>query len=143
MKTIRYIKPEETYSIRKEVLRKNIDLPYMLEGDFDDETFHLGAFANDKLVSIATFTRKNKYFWKGAHYQLRGMASLEDSRGQGYGKALIQKAEQLLKSKNISVIWCNARVESLGFYKSMGYSILGNEFDVKKIGKHYLMFKEI
>ena len=45
----------ETYDIRLEVLRKNIPLPFEFKGDFDDDTFHLGAFKNGALnILIAT-----------------------------------------------------------------------------------------
>lgn len=142
MKTIKFIKPEETYPIRKEVLRKNIDLPYQLDGDFGSDTFHLGVFIDDKLVSIVTFIKKNKEILKGEQFQLRGMATLDVYRGKGYGKMLIEKAEQFLINKNIHIIWCNARVEAVGFYKSLNYKAIGDVFEVPKVGKHYMMFKK-
>ncbi len=58
MENIRFIKVEETYSLRKEILRKNIDLPFKLDGDSDKDTFHLGFFVDDNLICIASFIEK-------------------------------------------------------------------------------------
>lgn len=143
MEIIRFIKPEETYPIRKEVLRKNIDLPYQLDGDFDKDTFHIGVFVDDKLVSIVTFIQKNKEILKGEQFQLRGMATIEIYRGKGYAKMMIEKAENFLRNKNIHIVWCNARVEAIEFYKSVNYKKIGNVFEVPKVGKHYRMFKKL
>jgi len=142
MVNIRRIKAEETYPIRREVLRKNIDLPFRFEGDFDKDTFHLGAYIDDELVGIVTLIKKNSYGLTGEHFQLRGMGTLLKYRGKGYGKLLVMKSEECLRNINIHKIWCNARVEASGFYKELNYSILGKPFEVPKIGKHYLMFKE-
>ena len=93
MGQIRFIKVEQTFPIRREVLRKNIDLPYQLEGDFDKETFHLGAFVNDELVSIVSLIKKNIDVLKGEQFQLRGMATAAKYRGRGYGKLLALRSE--------------------------------------------------
>ncbi len=143
MITIRFIKTEETYNIRKKVLRKNIDLPYQLEGDFDEDSFHLGLFVNNELASIVTFLKKDYNKLTGEQFQLRAMATLEKYRGNGYGKMLVEHAEHILLNKNIHLIWCKARVNASEFYKSLKYKILGNVFEVPKVGKHYMMYKEL
>lgn len=142
MVNIRFISAEETYPIRKEVLRKNIDLPYKLEGDFDKDTIHLGAYVDEDLVSIVTLINKNKEMLTGEQFQLRGMGTLSKYRGKGYGKLLVKKAEEYLIDRNIHKIWCNARIEAIYFYKSLNYNIIGKSFNVPKIGMHFLMFKE-
>ena len=142
MGQIRFIKVEQTFPIRREVLRKNIDLPYQLEGDFDKETFHLGAFVNDELVSIVSLIKKNIDVLKGEQFQLRGMATAAKYRGRGYGELLALRSDEVLVTRNIHKIWCNARIEALEFYKSLNYNILGETFIVPKVGIHYLMYKE-
>jgi len=143
MVNIRFINPEETYPIRREVLRKNIDLPYKFEGDFEKDTIHLGAYYDDELVSIVTLIKRSKEQLKGEQFQLRGMGTLSEYRGKGYGKLLIRKSEEYLMSRGIHTIWCNSRIEAIRFYKSLNYNIIGESFDVPKIGVHYLMYKEI
>lgn len=143
MEDIRFIKTEETYLLRKEVLRKNIDLPYKLEGDFERNTFHLGYFVDDNLACIATFIEKKINQLIGKQFQLRGMATHEQFRGRGYGKLLIKEAEKILLEEKVELIWCNARVSAAGFYKSLNFKIIGDEFEVPKVGKHFKMIKEL
>ena len=143
MVNIRFINAEDTYAIRREVLRKNIDLPYKLEGDFDNDTIHLGAYLDEELVSIVTLINRSKEVLKGEQFQLRGMGTLSEYRGKGYGKLLIRRSEEYLISRGIHNIWCNARIEAIGFYKSQNYNTIGESFNVPEIGMHYLMFKEL
>ena len=140
---IKQISAEETFELRKEELRKNIDLSSQFTGDFDEDTFHLGLFQNEKLISIVSFMKTKNEMFIGEQYQLRGMATLGDFQGRGYGKILVSKAEKILQKKNINIVWCNARVIALNFYKNKGFHIIGEKFDIPKIGGHYIMFKEI
>ncbi len=71
------------------------------------------------------------------------MATHELYRSKGFGKMLVKEAEQILLDKNVNFIWCKARVSARGFYKSLNYKIIGDLFDVPKVGKHYLMFKDL
>ena len=141
MEEICKLNPEETYQIRREVLRKGIDLPYKMEGDFDKETIHLGFLINKKIVSIVTLIKKKNEKLDGEQFQLRGMATLPEYARLGYGRLLMLKVEKLLTKNNIDIIWCNARVSALGFYQSVNYKIKGKPFIVDKIGEHYMMYK--
>jgi ribosomal protein S18 acetylase RimI-like enzyme len=143
MVQIKYIIPEETYQIRKKILRKNMNLPVEFHGDFDKETFHLGLFEDNKLVSIASFVKAIKENFKGSQFQLRGMATLAEYQGNGFGKLLILEAEKILKEKNILILWCNARVSAVHFYYKQGFQSIGQEFDIPQIGGHYVMFKKL
>ena len=140
---IKKITVEETYAIREKELRKNMDLSAQFSGDFDKDTLHLGLFRNNKLVSIVSFMKKNNNLFTGEQYQLRGMATLEDFQGNDYGKMLILRAEEILKNKNIEIVWCNARITALEFYKKRGYLIIGAEFNIPQIGGHFLMSKNL
>jgi predicted GNAT family N-acyltransferase len=140
---IKEISAEETYAIRLEMLRKGIDLPVEFSGDFDESTFHLGAFENDVLIGIASFMKTNNSSFSEEQYQLRGMAILLIVRGKGYGKAMLHEAFEELKRKKIPILWCNARVVALDFYQKLGFEIIGEPFDISQIGTHYKMYKRI
>lgn len=140
---IKKITIEDTYFIRKKVLRKGIDKPYKFNGDFDENTFHLGAINKGKLVGVATFMKRKNDLINGNQYQLRGMATLEEVRGLGYGNMLLAESFEILKSKNINTLWCNAREIALGFYKRNGFRVIGEPFDIASIGKHYVLYKEL
>lgn len=143
MEQIKYIIPEETYEIRKKILRKNMDLPAQFHGDFAKESFHLGLFEEGKLTSIASLVRSDNQNLEGLQYQLRGMATLEEFQGKGYGKSLVLEAEKILKERKIAFIWCNARVSAVHFYYKQGFKSIGQEFDIPQIGGHYVMFKKL
>ena len=142
MVSVEKIRVEDTFPLRLEVLRKNIDLPHQFEGDLDDSTFHLGVFENDKLVCIGTFVKESIEELKGSQYQLRGMASATGVRGKGYGKLLLSFATNELLKRNVDFLWCNAREVAVQFYEKNQFKIIGDRF-VNKVGPHYKMYKEI
>ena len=75
--------------------------------------------------------------------QLRGMAILETEQKKGFGNMLIKCIEKDINTQNISLIWFNARENTILFYEKLGYSILGNQFEILGIGKHYMMYKKL
>ncbi|MDO9137590.1 MAG: GNAT family N-acetyltransferase [Lutibacter sp.] len=140
---IKEISTEETFPIRLEVLRKNIPLPYEFDGDFDKDTIHLGAFKNDKLIAVSSFMKASNKNFEGNQYQLRGMATLKEYQGFGAGKLMLEKAVQILKEKNSQVLWCNARIAAVEFYKKQGFQTFGEKFEISYVGEHYVMLKEM
>ncbi len=140
---VKYISAEDTYQIRKQILRKNSPLSEKTEGDFDKNTFHLGAFNDTKLVSVATFMQNNCPHFEGVQYRLRGMATLENHQQKGFGKLLIKRAEIILKERRATVLWCNARIGALNFYKRLSFKTKGSKFDIQYIGLHYIMYKQL
>jgi len=140
---LKEIKAEDTYAIRKTVLRKNMTLSHEMPGDHDPETVHLGVYDENKLLCTGSFMKNNRDEFTGHQYQLRGMATAEGSQRKGYGRILLEKAEDFFKVRGIDLIWCNARVSALEFYKKSGYETIGEVFVVPQIGPHYVMFKRI
>lgn len=143
MVEIHEITAEETYLIRKEVLRKNMDLPFQFSGDHDKDTFHLGLFESKKLISVVSFMKTNNHLFLKDQYQLRGMATLECFQRKGYGKMLISRAEKILKKNKVKEVWCNSRIVALDFYTEQGFQIIGEEFQISQIGGHFMMNKKI
>jgi len=144
MTLIKEITAEETYQIRLKVLRKDIDLPYQFQGDLDAETIHIGAFLADNLMGVSSFMKSNHVlFADETQYQLRGMATLPEARGRGYGKGLIDFSVACLQRKKATILWCKAREVAVSFYKKRGFSIVGEPFLAPQIGVHYIMCKKI
>jgi len=138
---IKKIEASETFPIRLEVLRKNIPLPFEFNGDFDKDTFHLGAFKDEKLIAVSSFMKASNSNFDGKQFQLRGMATLEEYQGVGAGKLMMQKAFEILKELNTACLWCNARVIAVPFYKKLGLEIFADKFEIKYVGDHFVMFK--
>lgn len=140
---IREIDAEDTYPIRRKVLRKGMTISYKLDGDHHEDTLHLGAFEGSELRCIASFMRASNNAFSGLQYQLRGMATAWDHQGKGLGKIIVNKAEEILVHRGAELIWCNARVKAMDFYSQLGYAPIGNVFDVPQVGPHYVMFKKM
>lgn len=143
--TIKQISSKDTYIVRHPVLRK--DKPIASCAFIDDNkhtTIHLGLFFNTTLIGVASFLKnKNTSFPQTKQYQLRGMGILKKYQGKGCGKLILSYGEKLLKSKNTNLIWCNARESALNFYKSNGYTSIGDTFIIPNVGPHYVMFKPL
>jgi GNAT superfamily N-acetyltransferase len=112
----------------------------MFQGDNDELTFHLGAFVDKKLVSVASFYfERNSIFTDPYQYRLRGMATLPEHQGQGLSSALLMTAFPVIKQNQCTLLWCNAREKALGFYTKVGFKPTGELFTIQNIGKHMLM----
>ena len=141
---IRVIEAKETYPIRKEELRKNVSLSHKMVGDEEPDTLHLGFFTDGELAGIVSLMRSSLPAFKETfQYQIRGMATASSHQGKGFGKRLLEEAENKLKVMGVEFIWCNARVIALDFYLKMGYEIYGPVFELPEIGQHYKMYKRL
>ncbi len=140
---IKEISADKTYAIRLEVLRKGMDLPVEFSGDFDADTFHLGLYENNELKGICSFMKTKNELFVSPQYQLRGMATLPESRGKGFGKLLLIQAIEVLKERKIKLLWCNAREIALPFYIKLGFLQKGEAFEIPQVGAHFRLYKEL
>ncbi len=112
----------------------------MFLGDADELTFHLGAFVDKKLVSVASFYfEKNPLFPEAYQYRLRGMATMPEYQRQGLSSALLRTAFSVIKQNQCTLLWCNAREVAMGFYEKLGFEATGDLFDIPGVGTHRLM----
>jgi GNAT superfamily N-acetyltransferase len=112
----------------------------IFQGDSDELTFHLGAFVEKKLVSVASFYfERSQRFTDPYQYRLRGMATLPEHQGQGLSSALLRTAFPVIKQNQCTLLWCNARERAMGFYRKVGFIQDGDFFNIPNIGKHILM----
>ena len=141
---VKYISAADTLVLRSVVLRNNAPLVQcVFPGDKLEESIHLGYFAGDRLVSVATFFPE-PYAEKGkGGFRLRGMATDPEFLGKGCGSELIKFAINELRSVNASYIWCDARSAAVEFYKKQGFELISDEFEISGIGMHFKMIKNI
>jgi GNAT superfamily N-acetyltransferase len=146
MKVLR-INASDTYPIRQQVLIPDHDLKKIkFESDDDEDiSFHLGAFKDSKLVSVASFYYDRNTTFQDLHqYQLRGMATLPEYQGQGLSSELLNMAFPIIKQNFCTLLWCNARVSAIGYYQKVGFKIHDEKtFEIEGIGPHVLMYKNI
>jgi ribosomal protein S18 acetylase RimI-like enzyme len=141
----RFIKVEELLPLRNEVLREGrltLD-ECRFPSDNIEGAFHLGYYVGDELACVASFHPQNYGEYEGKSYQLRGMATTEKYRGQGFGNQLVNFAIVYLRGQKANYVWCNARKAAVRFYKNLGFEIISNEFEVPSIGPHYVMYVKI
>jgi GNAT superfamily N-acetyltransferase len=142
---VKQIDAKDTYQIRSKVLRQGLPIESCyFDGDSDELTFHLGAYIDDKLASVASFyLNRHESFEQEYQFQLRGMATLPNYQGQGLSSALLKTAFPLIKKNHINLLWCNARVGAIGFYEKVGFEKKSDEFEIEGVGTHILMSIEI
>lgn len=132
----------EILPLREAVIIAGTNRPSEYPGDRDDTTFHIGGFVRGENVCCGTFLLTD---WFGEQaYQLRGMATREDVRGEGIGAALLAASERfILDDKPVRQLWCSARVSAVGFYQKIGWSVVSDVYDVPNVGPHRKMCKRI
>lgn len=140
------INSSDAVPIRKDIFRSEFDYDeHVSLGDDEEQTFHLGVFVEGKLVSVASFYYENNEHFPSHkdQYRLRGMATLPQYQNIGLSKALLQTAFSIIKRNMCTLLWCHARQVSVPFYQKLGFDVIGEEFDVPKLGSHRLVSKDI
>ena len=142
---INKVDAENIRSLRHSELRKGQDFSttsYLK--DYEAGTFHMACMVGDKIVTCATFypEKSIKIKFNNA-YRLRGMATDSNFQRKGYASDLMGESFKKLKNRDCDMVWCNARLVAVDFYKSVGFKITGELFDIAEIGPHYYMYKEI
>ena len=142
---INKVEAKKIRSLRHSELRKGQDFSttsYLK--DYKEDTFHMACILGDKIVSCATFYPQKSIKIKSNNaYRLRGMATDSHFQRNGYASDIMRESFEELKKKDCDIVWCNARLAAVGFYKSVGFKIKGGLFDISAIGPHFYMYKEI
>ena len=139
------VKLEEIRKLRHTVLREGKPFSTTAyDKDKDKTTFHLACVYKNKIITCATFYPESlSQIISENPFRLRGMGTEKKFRRRGYGKKLMVEAFKHLKTKKSDLLWCNARLVAVDFYKSMGFDIKGDMFEIEGIGKHYLMYRNL
>ena len=142
---IKVVAAKNIRPLRNLVLRPNLPIEttyYDLDNDI--ETFHLASIMYNTIISIGTFYPENDIELQTKNgYRLRGMATHPKFRRKSAATKLMKESFVLLKEKKCDVLWCNARLVAVEFYKSLGFKITGEIFDIPSIGPHYKMYKSV
>src|SRR5215469_17461450 len=128
---------QQMVNLRNEILRKPLGLLFTeeeLDGEKDD--ILMGAFEDDRLLGCCMLTRVDS-----RTVRLRQMAVPNNMQGKGVGRALMIFAENIARDLGYKRLCMHARTTSLGFYKKLGYRVLGEEFTEVTI-PHYVLEKD-
>lgn len=125
------LRPEETWPLRRAVLRTGTPSPeVVLDGDDDPGTLHLGVRdAHGSLIAASTWIPRAR---AGAPampaVQLRAMAIDPGQRRRGLGARLLRHGLSSMGERGVRVVWANARDTALDFYVRHGFDIDGDGF---------------
>jgi GNAT superfamily N-acetyltransferase len=117
-------------SLRRAVLMPGSDLDLSIyHGDEALETLHLGGFAFDDLIAVASVCRET--FLEAADAQswrLRGMAVDHRWRRRGIGNELVNRCLMHAAEHGGARVWCIARETATDFYRSLGFAAVAPPF---------------
>ena len=139
---IRSISAAETIAVRWPVLRPGFPRDTaVFDGDDAPATLHFGAFDGERLVGVASIYLASmpERPETAPAWQLRGMATLPEVRGAGFGRALLDACVIAARETGAAILWCNARTSAAPFYRGNGWEIFGGEFDIPTVGPHFRM----
>jgi predicted GNAT family N-acyltransferase len=146
MLSVSQIQPDQTKELRHLVLWPHLASVADCSIDIDDrqDAIHLGTFHEKRIVAIGSFfelhsTKINSVL----QYRLRAMASDPSYRGMHAGKLLVEEGISILRSKGVDALWCDARLNAVGFYSRLGFQSLPEVYEVPLIGPHKFMWIEL
>ena len=123
---IRRARPDELETIleiRRIVFIEGQSVPVHEERDgLDGQAIHLIAFDEGRPVGTARLLIHDGYGKIGR------VAVLEDVRGKGYGKAIMQKSLEVLREEGAPAARLAAQIHAVGFYEALGFEAYGDPF---------------
>jgi ribosomal protein S18 acetylase RimI-like enzyme len=106
-----------------------------LAGHEPPDSFAVGAYEGDALVGVGLVGPDGG---PGA-WRIRGMATEPAARGRGAGTAVLAALVAYAAEHGATRVWCNARIGARSLYERAGLHVVSEEFEVPKIGPHYVM----
>jgi GNAT superfamily N-acetyltransferase len=129
---IQRIAASDTIALRDTVLRPGLPPGGShYPGDDGADTLHLGAFVDGTLVAVATLCREVMPGDESTtSWRLRGMATLPEYRGRGFGKQLAQRCITYAGKQGGTLVWCTSRNATVPFYRALGFTESGDTFSL-------------
>ncbi len=138
---IEFATPEydETVALRYKILRLPLNLEFLAEDLAKEYTdIHLAAYDEAWILrGCLVLTPKSKKVMK-----MRQVAVDTDVQSKGIGRVLVEKSEQLARSKGYELMELNARDVAVPFYQKLNYQVEGDMFVEVDIN-HFRMVKKL
>ena len=126
------------YALRDDVLLKPVGFSFSAaERAAEANDFLIGGFLDDEIIACCILSPRSN-----TRIQLRQMAVAKHLQGKNIGTLLLKFAEQLAHEKGFSTLFMHARETASGFYKTLNYSVVGDEFTEVGI-PHFVMEKSL
>lgn len=105
---------EETLKLRQQVMYPDKSIEFVKLPN-DELGLHIGILENNELVSVMSLFIENR------DVQFRKLATRKEMQGKGYASTLMKWLIDYAKDMKLNKLWCNARKETVDFYKQFGY----------------------
>ncbi|QDT74864.1 putative N-acetyltransferase YjcF [Lacipirellula limnantheis] len=116
---------ERYFALRWQVLRDPFQQPRGSERDDLDRpgsgTEHAVIFGDSGEAIAAGRIQLNS----PEEAQIRYMAVAESRRGEGLGRLIVRRLEEIARQRGAKYAVLNARDEAVGFYRALGYIVVG------------------
>jgi predicted GNAT family N-acyltransferase len=130
---------EAYYDLRYRVMREPLGKERGSEKNDGDETgIHLALFSDEKIVAIARLDVHDK-----ATCQVRFVAVETVLQSQGWGKLIMNAAEERGRQLGNKTMILHARDYALPFYEKLGYQNLGPSYRLFDTLQHFEMRKTL
>ncbi|MDG1330695.1 MAG: GNAT family N-acetyltransferase [Crocinitomicaceae bacterium] len=127
------------FDLRYRILRAPLDQPRGSEkNDGDKAGIHFALYENSVLKAIARMDKADKNV-----AQVRFVAVEENSRGKGYGKAIMRATEEAAKDRGDTLMVLQARDYAVDFYLRLDYELVEKTHLLFGVLQHFLMRKEL
>jgi GNAT superfamily N-acetyltransferase len=123
-----------TRPLRQAVLRPHQTLDELAAHEPPD-AFAVAVFSGDTLVAVGFVAPEGG----PDSWRVRGMATAPEARGRGAGTLVLEALVDHALDHGATRIWCNARTPARSFYERGGFRVTSEEFELPKIGPHYVM----
>lgn len=126
---------KEAFFIRKAVFIDEQRVPEELELDADDlQAIHVLAKIDGLSVGTARLVAISK-----DQAQIGRMAVLDQYRGQGIGRQILEKLIQFAQEKGFTSLFLHSQVNAIPFYEKMGFKADGDIYDEAGIPHRNMM----
>lgn len=140
---------EDVFELRRRVLRpgRPRNTAAFVE-DAHPGVFHVAAYDPEgAVVACVTFFPEPPPAQLSGEaapaHRLRGMASSDAVRGQGYGAAVLRAGMAEARARGAELVWCNGRTAARGFYEHQGFTAVGEEFTLEPAGPHHVFVAKL
>lgn len=117
--TVNEVPLSDVWQLRQEVMYPHDSID-VVKLDNDEAGIHLGLYEEGQLITVISL------FLSEQKLQFRKFATRKNFQGNGFGTFLLQYVIEWAKANHYKIVWCNARVSAVDFYK---------QFDLKPFGE--------
>ncbi|MGI4020495.1 MAG: GNAT family N-acetyltransferase [Janthinobacterium lividum] len=122
---------EKVFAIRREVFVEEQNCPPELEWEYEDESTHFLAKADEEPAGAARWRKTAN------GYKLERFAVLKMFRGFGVAQALVKAVLADLPA-DANYVYLHAQIQAVTLYEKFGFEKIGKEFEEAGI-RHYKM----